>query len=74
VQRTLDAFVERHLQARESLPEDEYPDDILSHMLRVRDPETGEAIPRGDLIVETKTLFAAGFETTGARGCRQVAS
>jgi cytochrome P450 len=66
VQRTLDAFVERHLQARERMPEAEYPDDILSHMLRVRDPETGQAIPRGDLIVETKTLFAAGFETTGA--------
>ncbi len=66
VQRTLDGFIERHLKARESMPEVDYPDDILSHMLRVRDPETGEAIPRGDLIVETKTLFAAGFETTGA--------
>ncbi len=66
VQCALDGFIERHIQARERLTDAEYPDDILTHMLRVRNPETGEAFTRNDLIVETKTLFAAGFETTGA--------
>ena len=66
VKSALDGFIEQHIQAREQLHEESYPDDILSHMLRARHPDTGEAIPRSDLIVEIKTLFAAGFETTGA--------
>jgi cytochrome P450 len=38
--------------------------DILGAMLDVRDPETGDALTDQEILDETKTLFAAGFETT----------
>lgn len=66
VRAALDEYVERQLDARQTLPAAEWPDDILSLLLRARDPETGGALSREALRDETKTLFGAGFETTAA--------
>lgn len=38
--------------------------DILAALLDARDPETGDALSDREILDETKTLFAAGFETT----------
>ena len=38
--------------------------DILAALLDARDPETGDALNDQEILDETKTLFAAGFETT----------
>lgn len=38
--------------------------DILAALLDARDPETGDALSDQEILDETKTLFAAGFETT----------
>lgn len=59
----LDDFVGGHLQPR-TRPGAEPRDDIAQALLDAHDPETGEALPWQALIDETKTLFAAGFETT----------
>jgi len=59
----LDEFVGGHLRPRTAagaVPQD----DIAQALLDARDPETGEALPWQALLDETKTLFAAGFETT----------
>lgn len=39
-------------------------EDILGALLRVRDPESGDALADQEVLDETKTLFTAGFETT----------
>ncbi|QJW83789.1 cytochrome P450 [Ramlibacter terrae] len=58
----LDGYLRPIIRARRAQPEPR--DDILESLLRVKDPETGDALSdRGDLD-ETKTLFTAGFETT----------
>lgn len=59
----LDEFVGGHLRPRTAAGA-EPRDDIAQALLDARDPETGEALPWPALIDETKTLFAAGFETT----------
>jgi cytochrome P450 len=61
----LSAFVERHVRVRENSRKTGDP-DILSALLAVRDPETGERLSHSELVDETKTLFLAGFETTAA--------
>jgi cytochrome P450 len=64
VRESFESFLEPHIREREELPEGERPDDILSHLVGVRDARTGERLDRVALMDETKTLFAAGFETT----------
>lgn len=39
-------------------------EDLLTALLAVRDPDTGDALDDQAILDETKTLFAAGFETT----------
>ncbi len=41
-------------------------DDLLSAMVALRDPRTGQPLPREALLDEVRTLFTAGFETTSA--------
>ncbi len=61
--RIFDGFLRPHLESRRR-PGAEPRDDIVQHLLEARDPETGEGLPWPSLLDETKTLFAAGFETT----------
>lgn len=58
---------ERRAQAalQNEAPQNETPQsDILAALLDARDPETGDALSDREILDETKTLFAAGFETT----------
>ena len=41
-------------------------DDLLSAMVALRDPRTGQPLPREGILDELRTLFTAGFETTSA--------
>jgi cytochrome P450 len=61
--RILDHYLAPRLEARASgaAPPS---GDILDALLKARDPETSEPLPRQALLDETKTLFVAGFETT----------
>jgi cytochrome P450 len=42
----------------------EAPDDILSHLLRAQDPETGKGISEDDVRANIVTFIGAGHETT----------
>jgi enediyne biosynthesis protein E7 len=59
----LDAFVSDQLRRRLA-PGAEPRADIAQALLDARDPETGAALPWQALVDETKSLFAAGFEST----------
>jgi cytochrome P450 len=59
----LDRYIEAHLTARK---DGFTADDILEALVQSRDPDTGEGFSHEALIDETKTLFAAGFETTAS--------
>jgi len=61
--RTFDAFLTPLLEPRRH-PDAPARPDIVQDLLEARDPETGDALPWPSLLDETKTLFAAGFETT----------
>lgn len=58
----LDDHLEPIIKARRAERLD--ANDILGALLDVRDPETGDALSDQEILDETKTLFAAGFETT----------
>ena len=66
VRATLDEYIYRHLDARQSLAPAQWPDDILTLLKRARDPHDGASLNREALRDETKTLFVAGFETTSS--------
>lgn len=61
--RIFDGFLGSRLEARRA-PGAEERSDMLQSLLQARDLETGEGLPWQSLLDETKTLFAAGFETT----------
>jgi cytochrome P450 len=61
VRQILDSYIERHLAARS---EGFTGNDILDALMHVRDPDTGEGLSHEALVDETKTLFAAGMDTT----------
>ena len=63
MRRIFDAFLTPRLKARLA-PNSPPRDDIVQNLLGARDPETGASLPWQSLLDETKTLFAAGFETT----------
>jgi len=52
------------IQQRRSLPEAEWPDDLLGRLMRVRDEETGAPMSESLLRDESITTFFAGHETT----------
>ncbi|MFO1367874.1 MAG: cytochrome P450 [Marinagarivorans sp.] len=58
----LEAHINPIIKARRSHPAEHT--DILAALLDARDPETGDALSDQEILDETKTLFAAGFETT----------
>lgn len=58
------AFIREVTARRRSTPQSRWPDDLLSKLMKARDPETGEAM--SDLLVHDESLgiFIAGHETT----------
>lgn len=62
--RKVNAFIRRIIDTRRQLPEDQWPDDLLSKLMLSRDEETGEAMSESLLRDESVTIFVAGHETT----------
>lgn len=52
------------IEHRRSLPESQWPDDLLSRMMKARDEDTGEPMSEVLLRDESLTTFFAGYETT----------
>ena len=57
-------YIDTLLTQRRSIPEDQWPDDLLSKMMLTRDVDTGEAMSDSLLRDESITIFFAGHETT----------
>jgi cytochrome P450 len=49
---------------RRATPEAEWPDDLLSRLMKARDEETGQGMSESLLSDESITIFFAGHETT----------
>jgi cytochrome P450 len=62
--RQVHTFIDRIIQKRKSLPEGQWPGDLLSKLMQAVDEETGEKMPDQLLRDECITLFFAGYETT----------
>ncbi|MTH52292.1 cytochrome P450 [Bacillus mangrovi] len=58
-------LVDRLIQDRKQLEQKEWPDDLLSHMLKSKDPETGERLDDENIRYQIMTFLIAGHETTG---------
>ncbi len=58
------AYINGILDERLALDEADYPDDLLSKLILVEDPETGERMTRDLLRDEAMTNFFAGYETS----------
>jgi len=56
--------IERIIAQRRSTDEAQWPDDLLSRLMKVRDEETGQAMSESLLRDESITTFFAGHETT----------
>lgn len=61
----LKSLVDRHLQARPGEPEDAWPNDLLTRLLRLHRSDA-QAWPRQAVRDECMTTFLAGHETTAA--------
>jgi len=57
-------YIEGLIGRRRAMPEDEWPDDLLSKLMLARDEETGQAMSDDLIRDETITIFFAGHETT----------
>jgi len=57
-------YLEEIIAQRRSFPEKQWPDDLLSKLMRARDEESGEAMSDSLLRDESITMFFAGHETT----------
>ena len=62
--RAVHGFIESLVAQRRSMPEGEWPEDLLTRLMRVRDDETGESMADSLLRDESITMFFAGHETT----------
>lgn len=62
---TLNRLIERHLQARLALPQEAWPDDLLSRLLRLH-CDDAQAWPLRAVRDECMTIFVAGHETVAA--------
>ncbi len=60
----VDAFINSLIADRQAQPEADWPDDLLSKLMRARDESTGAGMPEKLLRDESVTLFFAGHETT----------
>ena len=57
-------YINGLIARRRALPEDRWPDDLLTRLMLARDEETGESMAEGLLRDESITIFFAGHETT----------
>jgi cytochrome P450 len=57
-------YIEGLIARRRAIPEEEWPDDLLSKLMLARDEETGQAMSDDLLRDEAITIFFAGHETT----------
>lgn len=60
----VNAFLQRLIERRKATPESEWPEDLLTKLMRARNEETGEPLSDKALRDETVTIFFAGHETT----------
>ncbi len=58
------AYIDGVIARRRSLPESEWPDDLLTRLMQARDEETGAPMSASLLRDESITMFFAGHETT----------
>ncbi|MCA9959919.1 MAG: cytochrome P450, partial [Anaerolineales bacterium] len=58
------SYINALIAQRRSLPEDQWPEDLLTHLMQARDEETGERMVESLLRDESITTFFAGHETT----------
>jgi cytochrome P450 len=58
------SYVNGLIAQRHLLPEDQWPDDLLTRLMQARDDETGERMTESLLRDESITAFFAGHETT----------
>ena len=64
VRDRVNSYITTLIAQRRALPEDQWPDDLLTRLMQARDEETGEAMPERLLRDESITMFFAGHETT----------
>jgi len=57
-------YINALLAQRRSLPQDQWPDDLLTKLMLTRDEETGQPMADTLLRDESITIFMAGHETT----------
>ncbi|MBS2969526.1 cytochrome P450 [Metabacillus sp. KIGAM252] len=57
-------LVDQVIEERKQLPEEEWAEDLLSSMLRNKDPETGELLDDENIRFQIITFLIAGHETT----------
>lgn len=57
-------LISQLIAKRRASPEGEWPDDLLSRLMKARDEETGQAMSENLLRDESITTFFAGHETT----------
>lgn len=57
-------YINGVLDARLAMNEAEYPNDLLTKLIRTQDPDTGERMPHDLLRDEALTNFFAGYETS----------
>ncbi|WP_277423905.1 bifunctional cytochrome P450/NADPH--P450 reductase [Bacillus sp. FJAT-42376] len=58
------SLVDQLIAERKQLGKEEWPDDLLSHMLRSIDPESGEGLDDENIRFQIITFLIAGHETT----------
>lgn len=60
----VDSYIEGIIAKRRQMPEDSWPDDLLTKLLLTPDEETGALMSDKQARDETVTFFVAGYETT----------
>jgi cytochrome P450 len=58
------SYIDSLIEQRRSLPEADWPNDLLTRLMQARDDETGEPMSESLLRDESITTFFAGHETT----------
>lgn len=62
--RVVNQYARGLIERRRALPQADWPEDLLSALLRAHDPATGEPIDEKLLVDNCMNFFLAGYETT----------
>lgn len=62
--KLVDDYIQGIIAQRRALPQDQWPDDLLTRLMLAKDDETGEMMNDRLLRDESVTVFFAGHETT----------